>query len=164
MGEFDFLNMFDNDRHFLYFTSHIIERLKDIGRYDLIESPVFKDISIHKLNQPAEYYPNYLSKKLHLIFVDTQFLIDKGFTKDEICATILHELGHVMNSPIEDFSSGDLIDEYYADDYVRQMGFEEGLLSCIKKLDKIEHGFYSSGRIKRIEEKETIKIGKVRHQ
>jgi len=78
------------------------------------------------------------------------------FAREEIIATCLHEIGHVVNEQEYKFVS----DEFWADDYARHCGYEDHLLSALQKL----HAFETSQpvkdhmqcRIDRIERRENI--------
>lgn len=77
----------------------------------------------------------------HIISVDIE-LMNKIYNGNEelIFPVILHEIGHIFNVPNEDFGSTssfkELQDEFYADDYVRMMGFETELLNSLEHYEK----------------------------
>jgi len=57
----------------------------------------------------------------NIIALDKQFC--NKFASEEIFCTILHEIGHIVNTvPITRYSDSK-IEEYYADDYIRHCGF-----------------------------------------
>src|SRR4030095_13937167 len=63
-----------------------------------------------------------------------------GNNIDEIFPLILHEIGHIFNVPNENFKCDDkfkeMYDEFFADDYVRGLGFEKELLRSLETYKK----------------------------
>ncbi len=148
------------------YIDYIDDRLNSNGKYDEYYQKSAKDIDLILFNPPALC----VSKKdlpIHVILIDLTFLKEKGYSKGEICAIILHELGHILNYPIEDKSNID-IEEFYADDFVRNFGFEEELVSGYKKLDLFNLKIYEHSnpiivkKIQRIYENSEIKVGRIR--
>ncbi len=156
-----FKDMFQSPRFFSPYYWHIIESVMyESDKRTLLQNESYPLIRIDKLPVPAGYLPLYKVKEKHLIMIDTVFLLQKQFTLDEICAIILHEIGHIANHPIEQ-NPVPVTWEYYADDFVRMFGFGDALKSSLKKVDEMEGvGLYSELRLKRIEDNEPILVGR----
>lgn len=112
---------------------NMLAHKKGMKTLDKIKS---KDLIFLNYSSPVSIILNIKNK--HIIAVDVD-LMKKIFDKktDEICAILLHELGHIFNKPkdgdvVEGFRS--IHEEYYADDFARKMGFEKELLSSLKTL------------------------------
>jgi hypothetical protein len=78
------------------------------------------------------------SPQLQLALVDAYridgWVTEHGFTREELIATILHEIGHAVNRPEYRMES----DEFWADDYSRHCGYEDHLRSALEKLIKLD--------------------------
>lgn len=106
----------------------------------------------------------------HLIFLDVS-LLKKIFNDDidMIFPILLHEIGHLFNVCKTDGLLEDISwiteNEYYADDFVRRLGFEKELLRGIEhytkwKLEHDERVFeIFELRLKRLNDNADLKIG-----
>jgi hypothetical protein len=110
------------------------------------------------------------------------FLESELFTRDEKLATIIHDVGHIVNpEPAEEHwtekpeverTDGYLeamapneapvaVTELYADDYARHCGLRAELQSALKNLKLVSHRFCSTStgeRIRRIEDAEPLRL------
>jgi hypothetical protein len=111
---------------------------------------------------PIEWIPEAPMK--YTVQLDA-YLIDKwmtqaAFSRGELIATILHEIGHVVNVPPPDCQDSV---EHWADDYARYCGFGQPLLSALEKLITLDPEHFdtpiTSGRIDRIKNGDLAKVG-----
>lgn len=112
---------------------YLAESLHEKGTLDYIRKIRSKRIIIAKIHSPTFIFNNthiLLNRQYHLLLIDSM-LFAKLFTIEEIAALLLHELGHVFNIPNE--KSEEEIEEFYADDYVRDKGFGKQLESTLEK-------------------------------
>jgi hypothetical protein len=88
--------------------------------------------------------------------IDT-WIAGNDFTREEIIATCLHEIGHVVNEQEYKFES----DEFWADDYARYCRYEGHLLTALQKLHAVETSqpvkSHTQSRIERIQQGKEIK-------
>jgi hypothetical protein len=81
----------------------------------------------------------------HIIIIDPVPLERNQFTREEQIATILHEIGHVVNPPPNNpppntmanyvtSLAGDNPDEFHADDYALQCNYGAHLSSALRKI------------------------------
>lgn len=95
-------------------------------------------------NSPACTIPlsdicHAIPKLTHVITLDAKslecWMVDNSFTREEVIATLLHELGHVVNErPYTAMDS----EEFWADDYARHCGFGTQLAVALEKLIKLD--------------------------
>jgi hypothetical protein len=116
------------------YKREVFEKLKNIGHVDIIEQIKSKKIHFRSLSYPACNLPNYKVFE-HTIFIDVNyFKVSINYNTDEICVVILHELGHILNKPEEINELDENTEEFFADKFVIDLGFQNELLSGIKKL------------------------------
>lgn len=147
------------------------KKLKKKGHQKLGDKIISKHICFEKICMPASsiiYLKRSYKDCEHLILIDTE-LFKKLFDDDEKCALLLHELGHFFNRPkdsdvpVKTFQEN--VEEHFADDYVRKLGFKKELLSSLEKYKEwkikndIEIRNEFNYRVDRIERNDEIKIG-----
>lgn len=103
-----------------------------------LESFTITVAQLDKSSWPAQ-------KKCSNIFISEDFISDDHYRGDEILATVLHEIGHLVfpeNLFVSEVSgylevlNGNTHDqnEFVADDFVKRSGFGKSLISCLVKL------------------------------
>ncbi|QTN31228.1 hypothetical protein HZ994_02410 [Akkermansiaceae bacterium] len=103
------------------------------------------------------------SPRLQLALVDAykidDWVAEHGFAREELIATILHEIGHAVNCPKYPMGLGE---EFGADDYARHCGYEAPLRSALEKILKLDPKHCEldafQQRIQRIHKKEPIEL------
>jgi hypothetical protein len=101
-------------------------------------------VAISLANSPACTIPlsdicRAIPKLTHVITLDSKsleaWLSDGSFTRKEVIATLLHEIGHVVNErPYTHMDS----EEFWADDYARHCGNGLQLAEALEKLIKFD--------------------------
>lgn len=149
-------------------VKEIFSLLRHKGKKELTDKIRLKKILFQNYISPIFTIIKIESK--HIVVVDVELLQKIYYKKTkEIFAMLLHELGHIFNVPkkedvpVNNFQ--DIYDEYYADDFVRKLSFEEELLASLetyrdwKIKNKLQDNLLSL-RIDRIRRGDPIKEGK----
>lgn len=142
---------------------YLAESLNKKGTLNYIRKIMSKRIIIAKMHSPTFIFNDthlLLNRQHHLLLIDSSIFI-KIFNLEEISSLLLHELGHVFNIPIE--KSDEDTGEFYADDYVRDKGFEKQLESSLEKYIAYKNNIDIKKltiRLNRLKNNEELLIGK----
>jgi len=126
-------------------------------------------VAISTFNSPACTIPLddvsvLVSPLRHIVISDSKridrWMAEGLFLRDEVIATLLHEIGHVVNRlPVRYWSESE---EFWADDYARHCGFGDALLTGLGKLIVLERGDFDKpnthDRIARIAAEEPVRL------
>lgn len=129
-------------------------REKQILAASLQITLAFSPASILKLKNPIQCE--------HLIICDGSLMVEESFSREEFIAMLLHEIGHRLNEPdnMDKYISERV--EFWADDFARDCGYEEAILSSLEKLKEQQPitSFREGGpaRITRIRHKTPIQL------
>lgn len=110
---------------------------------------------------PFQFQPEHSLGRIQLALIDAYRLDDwisnHGFKREELIATLLHEIGHAVNCPT--YPMG-LEEEFGADDYARHCGYDDHLRSALEKLLALDPEYSTEEilrpRIQRITDKEVV--------
>ncbi|WP_395745116.1 hypothetical protein [Prosthecobacter sp.] len=116
-------------------------------------------IRISIYNTPASWLPLAASIEgglKHLVVVDPAPLSSGIFTPQQMIASLLHEIGHVVNAPVPGFLNGDYMlhmigvaeDEIFADDYARYCGFGNDLADALEVMMQTEPRTFNNEAVK----------------
>ena len=160
------------DKDVLKIRNEVVNKLKEKGNTTLYNDIKKDEIRFEKLVSSTGFmiYNPSLKMSVPMIFLETDSLLQEPFNSDDRCAIVLHELGHIYNIPTYDDIPNNAFreyhEEYYADDFVRGLGFEKELSECLEKQYKNEierkgkdYRSLIPIRVNRIKNNEEIKKG-----
>lgn len=116
-------------------------------------------IRISVYNKPASCLP--LAKPIeeglkHLIVVDPAPLSSGLFTPRQMIASLLHEIGHVVNAPVPGVLNGEFHlhmigvaeEEVFADDYARHCGYGADFANALEVMIQVEPQTFKNEAVK----------------
>lgn len=116
-------------------------------------------IRISVYNKPASWLPLAASIEgglKHLIVVDPTPLSSGEFTPQQMIASFLHEVGHVINAPVPGFLDGEYRlhmigvaeEEIFADDYARHCGYGNAFADALEVMIQAEPKTFNNEAVK----------------
>ena len=116
-------------------------------------------IRISVYNRPASWLPLAASIEgglKHLVVVDPAPLSSGTFTSQQMIASLLHEIGHVVNVPVRGFLNGEHMlhmigvaeEEIFADDYARHCGYGNDFADALEVMMQAEPKTFNKEAVK----------------
>lgn len=116
-------------------------------------------IRISVYNKPASWLPLAASIEgglKHLVVVDPAHLSSGKFTPQQMIASLLHEIGHVVNAPVPGFLNGEYRlhmigvaeEEIFADDYARHCGYGNAFADALEVMIQAEPKTFNNEAVK----------------